>query len=321
MNTLLCKVARASLSWLLLGSPAMVVASPVLLTGEVFSRQAQEIIVPLTSNGQARISRMIPEGRYVQVGETVVEFDGTEAARAMEQQRETVRTEQARTQRDLARLEKEVIQADFQLQQSQVSLQLAQMRAEVPESLLGAIEYAENQLAYEEAERAVDNARTQLSEKRSTLADRAKQAELDGLKNALQLNWWGQLLNNFKVIAQRPGYVIYGNHPWTRAKYEEGDTVRTSFKLAQVADTRDLAVKVWINSVDRPAIENGARVRIVLDAIPDLQVEGRITQVLDSGSKRNEWGEAVYFEGIVEFTGGQPEGVLPGMSVLVDVQS
>ena len=53
-----------------------------MLTGEVFSLRAQEIIVPLTTNWQARISQMVPEGSLVRAGEVVVEFDGTEAARA-----------------------------------------------------------------------------------------------------------------------------------------------------------------------------------------------------------------------------------------------
>ena len=44
-----------------LTSAGWVSASPLLLTGEVFSREAQDVIVPLTTNWQARISHMVPE--------------------------------------------------------------------------------------------------------------------------------------------------------------------------------------------------------------------------------------------------------------------
>jgi multidrug resistance efflux pump len=294
---------------------------PLLLTGEVYSRQAQEIIVPLTSNWQARISRMVPEGAYVETGDVVVEFDGTEAARAMEQQRETTRTETARTERDLARLEKELIQAQYQLRLAEVTLQLANMKAEVPETLIGAIEYSENQLAKEEAIKSIDDARKQLADKSQSLADRTRQAELDAQKNELQEQWWTEMLESFSVLARQPGFVIYDNHPWTRAKYQEGDTVRTSFKIAQVANTQDLAVKVWINSVDRPRISAGEPVRVVLDAIPELEISGVIESMVDSGSKRQEWGDTVYYEGVVVFRGAQPRGLLPGMSVLVEAGS
>jgi len=296
-------------------------APPVLLTGEVFSRQAQEVVVPLTSSWRAQISRLAPEGSFVEVGDVIVEFDGTEAARAIEQHRETARTELARTERDLARLDKELTQAQFQLRQAEVALDLAELQAEIPEELIGAIDYSENQLAREEAVKTLENARKQLDDKRKSLADRQRQAELDQRKNELQAAWWGEMLKSFTITAEQPGYVIYGNHPWSRAKIQEGDTVRTSFRVAQVADTRDLAIRVWINAIDRPRLEAGERVAIVLDAIPETELEGSIEAISDSGSKRQEWGEAVYFEGVVIFEAKRPDGLLPGMSALVEVDS
>ena len=304
-----------------LTSAGWVSASPLLLTGEVFSREAQDVIVPLTTNWQARISHMVPEGTLVRAGDVVVEFDGTEAARAMEQQAETVRTEQARAERDVARLEKEHAQARFQLQQAEINLKLASMKAEVPETLIGAIEHADNQLAREQAVTAVEDARKQLADKEKSLDDRVYQAGLDNQKNDLQNAWWGEMLESFSIQALQDGYVIYGSHPWTRAKFQEGDTVRTSFRIAEVANTQDLAVKVWINSVDRPRVRPGEPVRIVLDAMPETEFLGVIQIVFDSGSKRQEWGDSVYFEGIVTFDGKQPDGLLPGMSVLVESRS
>ena len=55
--------------------------------------------------------------------------------------------------------------------------------------------------------------------------------------------------------------------------------MQTSFNLARVADTSDLAIRVWINSVDRPHIETGTPVRIILDALPGFcaDLEGIFT--------------------------------------------
>ena len=68
------------------------IAQP-LLTGEVYSRKAQDIIVPLTTNWKATISMMVEEGQLVQAGDVVVEFDGSEASRQLEQQRESMLAE------------------------------------------------------------------------------------------------------------------------------------------------------------------------------------------------------------------------------------
>lgn len=294
-------------------------ASSMMLSGEVFSLQAQEVIVPLTTNWQSRISRLVPEGSYVEVGQLVVEFDGTEAARQLEQQRETTRTEQARTERDVARLEKERAQAEYGVKIAVIDLELAKLKADIPEGVIGGIEYAENQLAFEEATNALENARQQRDDKLKSLRERQQQSALDERKLEVQEGWWAQMLESFTIEAGQSGYVIYGNHPWTRAKFQEGDNVRTSFRIAQVADTKDLAVKVWVNGVDRPHIEAGDAVRVHFDALPGQVFDGEIAELSDSGSQRQEWGKADYYEGVVSLAGDRGNDLLPGMSALVEV--
>ncbi len=297
--------------------PLPLLADTFLLTGEVYSRKAQEIIVPLTTNWQARISVMVPEGSFVEEDQLVVEFDGTEAARQLETQRETSRTERARTERDLATADKELVQAQFQLKQARASLDLASMKAEIPADLIGALEHAENQLANEQAIKALANAEQQLTDKEKDRLSRYQQAEMDVRKTEIQEQWWAEMLQSFKVRARQPGYLVYGNHPWTRAKFQEGDNVQTSFQIAQVADTSDLAIKVWINGVDKPHVKADTSVRIVMDALPDREFEGLLKSISDSGEKRLEWGDAIYYKGIVELPDGVESDFMPGMSALV----
>ena len=95
-------------------------------------------------------------------------------------------------------------------------------------------------------------------------------------------------------------------------------SIRPSFRVAQIADTSELAIRVWINSIDRPRIKTGAAVNIMLDALPGLEFEGRLVSVSDSGSKRPEWGKALYYEGVVQFESASRAQLLPGMSVMVE---
>lgn len=301
-------------------APAFAAESPPpMLTGEVYSRQAQQVIVPLTNNWQSRISKLAPEGSQVQAGEVVVEFDGTEVARQLEQQRETARTEQARTERDIARLDKELVQARFALDQARVALELATLKAEIPEGMIGAIEHAENQLGFEQATNALENAQRGYDDKSKLLAERTEGAGMDAHKLQLQEKWWAQMLDSFTVRASQSGFVIYDNHPWTRAKFQEGDNVQTSFLIAQVADTSDLAIRVWINGVDRPRVATGDAVLVRMDALPGQQFEGRIEAVSESGSRRQDWGWADYFEAIVVLDKDATDKLMPGMSALVEV--
>ena len=305
-------------AWMLIPMAAMAQDQDLLLTGEVFSQQAQEIFVPLTNNWQARISMMLPEGTQVRTGDVAVEFDGSEVARQLEQQLEAQRTAQAKTERDIAKLEKELVGAEFQLKQARVALELATLKAGIPEGLIGGLEYSENLLTKEKAIKSVEDATEQLKDKQQSIAELDHRAELDRQKGENQVELWNQMLASFTVYAAQPGFIIYGKHPWNRTKFQEGDTVRTSFRVAQIADTSDLAIKVWINSIDRPRVKAGTKVNIMLDALPGLELGGSLDAVSDSGARRMEWGGALYYEAVVLFESAQVPSLLPGMSALVE---
>ncbi len=290
----------------------------LLFTGEVFSQRAQEIFVPLTNDWRARVGMMLPEGTQVKTGDVVVEFDGSAVAQQLEQQLEAQRTAQAKTERDIAKLEKELIAAEFQLKQARVALELATLKADIPEGLIGGLEFSDNKLEKEKSIKRVEDASQQLKDKRKGIADRGRQAELDQQKSENQIELWNQMLTSFTVHAVQPGFIIYGKHPWNRTKFQEGDTVRTSFRVAQIADTSELAIRVWINSIDRPRIEAGARVSIMMDALPELELDGRLDSISVSGARRMEWGGALYYEGVVLFESDQVPDLLPGMSALVE---
>jgi len=304
--------------WLLAPLTAMSQQQDLLFTGEVFSQQAQEIFVPPTNNRQAVLGMMLPEGTQVRTGDVVVEFDGSEVLRQLEQQQEAQRTEQAKTERDIARLEKELIQAEFQLKQARVTLELTSLKADLPEGLIGGLEYSENLLLKEKAQKSLEDGQEQLKDKKENVNDRVRQAVLDQQKAENQLKLWTRMLESLTILAAQPGFIIYGKHPWNRTKFQEGDSVRTSFRVAQIADTSELAIKVWINSIDRPRIQTGTKVNIMLDALPTLELAGRLDVISDNGARRMEWGGAQYFEAVVLFDSAQVPGLLPGMSALVE---
>jgi multidrug efflux pump subunit AcrA (membrane-fusion protein) len=289
----------------LLSATAVQASDTTLLTGQVFSLQAQDIIVPMTNNWQSSISMMLPEGSKVRKGDLVVSFDGSDAQRQLEQQQLTARGETAKAQRDLAQLEMQREQAKFALQ--------------LPDGLIGALEQAENRLAAEQAAKALEDATELLADRQNALRERQKKQILDDRKFQLQQAWWQQMLVAFKVFARQDGYIIYANHPRTREKFQQGDTVQTSFNIAQIADTSDLAVKAWIHAVDQPHIKVGQTVKLWLDAVPEVSFEGVLESIADSGNKRGEWGKGVYFEAIIHFDQESAPEMMPGMSALVEV--
>lgn len=289
-----------------------------LLYGEVFSRTAQNIFVPHGGQGNLNISRLVDEGQEVHVGDVVVQFDGTEYQRQLEQHLEQRRSQEAVTDRDLAKLAKELTQARFAVAQAQVAMELAAMKAEIPKGPIGFLEYADNQLANEKAIKALENAQKQLEGKLQDVDARQQQAELDRRKADITEAWWREMLERMTVLAKQRGFVIHGRNNWTRAKFQEGDSARVNWKVAEVADTSDLAIKIWVNGVDRPHIDTEVPVTITFDAMPKQTWPGRLETISDSAG--DEEGTSIYFLGTVGFDEGRIPGLLPGMSALVELR-
>ena len=287
-----------------------------LLYGEVFSRTAQKIFAPHSQRNRLNISTLVAEGREVQPGDVVVQFDGTEIQRELEQHLEQRRSQEALTDRDLAKLAKELTQARFAVAQAQVALELAAMKAEIPKGPIGTLEYADNQLANEKAIKALENAQKQLAGKVQNLDARQQQAELDRRKADITEAWWQEMLDRMTVLATQEGFVFHGKQRRTQLKFREGDTARTNSMVAEVADTSDLAIRVWVNGVDHPHINAGVPVTITLDALPEETLPGRLETISDSAG--DEWGKSVFFLGTVGFDAEQIPGLLPGMSALVE---
>jgi multidrug resistance efflux pump len=195
-------------------------------------------------------------------------------------------------------------------------MELGAMKAEIPKGPIGALEYADNQLANEKAIKALENAQKQLAGKVQNLDARQQQAELDRRKADITEAWLQEMLVRMTVLATQSGFVIHGKVPWTQAKIQEGDPARTNTMVAEVADTSDLAIKVWVNGVDRPHIEAGVPVTITLDALPEETLPGRLETISDSAG--DEWGKSIYFLGTVGFDAERIPGLLPGMSALVE---
>ena len=56
----------------------------------------------------------------------------------------------------------------------------------------------------------------------------------------------------------------------------------------------------------------------MLDALPELELDGRLDSISDSCARRMEWGGALYYEAVVVFESAQVPDLLPGMSAMVE---
>jgi multidrug resistance efflux pump len=133
----------------------------------------------------------------------------------------------------------------------------------------------QRQLKENIAEQAQEEARFSSAERKYNL-ERVKLADVE---EQIQLA---------TIVAQRPGLVVYGAADQNQMRYrgsssqeavQEGATVRERQAILTIPDMREMAVKTNIHESAVQRVAVGQRVRVSIDAFPDVNLTGIVTKV------------------------------------------
>ncbi|MCF6262683.1 MAG: HlyD family efflux transporter periplasmic adaptor subunit [Xanthomonadales bacterium] len=303
-----------------LSSSLLAADDTILISGEIAADQSQKIIAPMSANWNLRLDWMAEEGSWLNQGDIAVRFDNSANDNQIiqtEERRQRTRSEGARTS---ARLEKEEQLARFDAEIAKIREQLASNEARIQADFIGELNYADNQLALTRAQQAREKAEADAVDRLQKLKEARLKTSLDQSMAENDKLWFQKLTDGNLIKAEMDGFILYKRHPWNRSKFRAGDNVQTSFYVAEIVDTRNMYVRLFINAVDRAHLELESPVKIYLDAHPDKEFSGKITEMLAQGESRKEWGKGLYMQGRVVFDSDQdlPE-LMPGMSVLVEL--
>ncbi len=257
-----------------------------------------------------KIADLAPEGRSVPAGTPVVRFDTAELERRLIEksaERDSAEQEIAkkRTELALARGEAEVALAEAEARQRKATLE-----AQVPPDLSSRIELegakadlalADKEVAYRR-ERLRQEARSgaaelgALSDKRDRAAARVREAQ--------------QSIEKMTVRAPRAGTVIYVADR-NGQKKRIGDSCWQMQKVVELPDLGRMSARGEVSEADVGRLAAGQKVRIALDALPDLPVVGRLDSV--DRAVREERGKDRSEGKVIALDVSLP-GTLPGAS-------
>ena len=307
---------------LLLATASLAAAEPaMLISGSIEAKKSQVFSVPVANSWQMQIKWMAEEGIKVNTGDKVVVYDTASLSSEVEQKEAELRKASSEAKRNRLQLELELKQAKFRDDKAQLELEKAQLEASVPEILLSKLEYAQNQLDLKKAQQEAKEASMALSVKQQDLenGNQKHRLILQGVGNELQRA--KKLFANMTQKARAPGTVQYVDHPWTGNKIRAGETVQRGFTVLKIPSTDDLHVQGWLNEVDVARVQQGDEVKILVDAIPDLRLEGQILKISNQAETRENWGESSYFSLAIAITGESDPRLIPGMSVMAQIRS
>ena len=141
--------------------------------------------------------------------------------------------------------------------------------------------------------------------------DRAKAAMDHAIDNARALT----------VLSPLEGLVVpkmtwKGNGP---ADIQEGDEMSPGEPILQVVNQSSMQVRARINQADLPSVRVGLPVTVRLDAYPDLEMTGRITQIAPIGVSGSFSPRVRAFAAVIAVDGTNAR-LLPDLTAAIDVE-
>lgn len=312
----------ASIVWLATVFATTVAAEsgprPVLIAGEVVAIEAQPLVVPPSNNSPVVLRTFVADGTEVKRGEVVLRIDPGQTTMLVSALRTQIAQARARHALALAQLEVAALDARDALLVAEANLGRARIDAEIPADHLSALDRDRYRGALEKAEREVEVRRRQLAAAISAIETQRRDAALEIDRLTLELGYNEAQVRLSEVRAEQDGVVLQGFSPWSGRRIGEGESVQTGTVAGELIGAGGLAVRGWALEADRQRLEVGMPVRLRFDALPDREAHGTIASIAGAPEARAAWGAGRYFRVEIPLSANQAEGLLPGMSVLIE---
>lgn len=283
----------------------------VVTTGELQAENSEDIMGPQklrTSRhlrfGQIKIQDLIPEGTVVKKGEYVATLDRSDALNRLkdiEDELEKMKSSFIKTKLDttiqLRNLRDDLINLEFAVEENEIVLE--QSKFEPPATIRQA------KIDLDKAQRAFVGAKKNYTLKVQQSEADMREAEINLSKEQRSKDEMQGVIDKFVIHAPSPGMVIYKKE-WGGKKREVGSMISPwDLTVATLPDLSSMISKTYVNEIDISKIKTGQNVRIGVDAFPEREYTGIITDVANIGEQLPNT-DAKVFEIVVKINESDP---------------
>lgn len=303
----------------LLTIPQLGWASNVMLTGEIAAKNSEEFFAPRVSGWQIQIEWMLPEGQIAKPGDLVVLFDRATVDSDIEMKEADLLKKKEQLKLTRANGKETVMEAEFSYQKALLEHQKSEVQASIGQQYVSAYEFEKANVEMQKKLLAVEKSKRQLQAKKEETKTELDKKLTDITKAENELFYVRKKSELTAIHTKFGGPILYASHPWNGSKITAGSSAQATWKVAEIASSDEMQVKAWLNEVDKGDIESGKKVKVSIDALPDVHFQGVIKHVVPQAEEREAWGNAAYFEVHIDIENYKDAGLVPGMSVLVEV--
>ncbi len=267
---------------------------------------------------EVKIVDLVPEGTVVRKGDFVCSLDKTSATNQLQ-------TIEDQIERDEASLKQTELDTTMNLREYRNQIKDLEYAVEEKQIILDQSQY-EPPATIRSAEMNLDKAKRALDQAVRNYSLRKEQAEASILKAEIglrrqyqQRNEIIKVLDEFTVYAPQDGMVIYKKE-WGGTKRKVGTSI--SFfdpVVATLPDLTKMITKTYVNEIDISKIKTNQTVAIGIDAFPDRQYTGYVTEVANVGEQLPN-SDAKVFE-VVIAVNETDTTLRPGMTTVTQIKT
>src|SRR5262245_5599253 len=296
----------------------------VRLSGTVEAVKATIVTAPRLSgqnNNSLVIMRLIENGRSVQPGDTLVEFDRQDQLRnALDRRAELTDFESQIKKREADEVAAKASD-DSTLKQAESAQEKARLEL-VKNDLLPKIQAEKNTLAFEEAQAKLKQLQETYELKRRAAAADIKILEIRRDRSETNMKQAESNADRMLIKAPISGVAVIRT-TWKNngnlVEFTEGDEVRPGQPVIDVVNPSVMRVRARVNQTDMNDLRVGQGVKIGLDAYPELSFTGTVDQISPIGQQSGLSPKVRTFIVTVMVNGSHPN-LMPDLTASLDVE-
>lgn len=282
----------------------------VAVTGELQAQTSTDIMAPLLLRSRElrirniKIQDLVVEGTVVDSGDYVATLDRSEADNSykdISDELEVRESEYTKTKLDttmgLRELRDQMINLKFDMEEAEITLEQSQF--EPPATIRSA------QISLDKADRAYKQAVKNYQLKVQQYKADMTEVTVDLAKQRRRKAQMEDVLQHFIIRAPAPGMVIY-KRDWRGQKRTVGSEINPwDLTVATLPDMSTMVSKTYVNEIDISKIKVGQEVRAGVDAFPEKEYTGMVTEVANIGEQLPNT-DAKVFEVVIKLNESDP---------------
>jgi HlyD family secretion protein len=283
--------------------------------GEIIGLETIPVPTPNTRSGAFKLAWLIPEGTMVRTGQPVVRFDSTDTELNLEQQQNTLTSNEENTRIELGSQELNNKSMTIDRTQAEMDYDYSMKVLPEDETIFSKWDIIEAKLNASFAKAKIDNLAAKARVQKRVNSSKQQVLAIERNRAETEVSIIQQALNAMELQSPANGLLLYRRE--RRQDPQIGDQCQPGQVLVEVVDLNALQARIYVLEKEAGSLDKGKPVNIRLDALPDKVFHGVVKSVTSVAASLERNSPLKYFtcDVTINDAGEYMKYIKPGMAL------